>query len=255
MPIGRLWRADPGRSASPRPSRRRTKPWIDPALLAAAKKEGPLVVYSSTNEQEGLPLFKIFDEATGIKVKYVRAADTPLMARIAIEFRAKPEGLGHPADHDHQQAAAADAGADRSAGGEEHLGRTRAIRAGAGTACTRTTTRPAYNTKLVKPDELPKTYEEFLTKKQWAGRVAIDGTDNEWLKAMFEHYGEQQRHRDDQGHRRDAQADHHRRASGAGARDRRRRIRDLAQQLRQPDDQREARAAGRSTSGRWIRWR
>ena len=50
---------------------------------------------------------------------------------------------------------------------------------------------PAYNTKLVKPDELPKTYEEFLTKKQWANRVAIDGTDNEWLKAMFEYYGEQ----------------------------------------------------------------
>ena len=50
---------------------------------------------------------------------------------------------------------------------------------------------PAYNTKLVKREELPKTYEEFLTKKQWANRVAIDGTDNEWLKAMFEHYGEQ----------------------------------------------------------------
>ena len=50
---------------------------------------------------------------------------------------------------------------------------------------------PAYNTKLVKPDELPKTYEEFLTKKQWANRVAIDGTDNEWLKAIFEYYGEQ----------------------------------------------------------------
>src|SRR5262245_57063654 len=65
------------------------KPWIDPVLLAAAKKEGPLVVYSSMNEQEGLPLFKIFTDATGIKVNYVRAADTPLMARIAIEYRTK----------------------------------------------------------------------------------------------------------------------------------------------------------------------
>ena len=36
------------------------RPWLDPKLLAAAKKEGPLTVYSSTNEQEGLPLFKIF---------------------------------------------------------------------------------------------------------------------------------------------------------------------------------------------------
>ena len=50
-------------------------PWLDPALLAAAKAEGTLTVYSSTNEQEGLPLFKIFEEATGIKVQYVRGSD------------------------------------------------------------------------------------------------------------------------------------------------------------------------------------
>ena len=66
-----------------------SRPWLDPALLGAAKAEGSLIVYSSTNEQEGLPLFKIFTDATGIQVKYVRAADTPLMGRIAIEFRTK----------------------------------------------------------------------------------------------------------------------------------------------------------------------
>jgi len=43
----------------------------------------------------------------------------------------------------------------------------------------------------VKASELPKSYEEFAERKQWAGKVAIDGTDNEWLKAMFLHYGEQ----------------------------------------------------------------
>src|SRR5215831_11244035 len=58
-------------------------PWLDPALLAAAKGEGSLIVYSSTNEQEGLPLFKIFEDATGIKVEYIRNADSPLMSRVA----------------------------------------------------------------------------------------------------------------------------------------------------------------------------
>jgi spermidine/putrescine-binding protein len=62
--------------------------WLDPALLPAAKAEGSLVVYSSTNEQEGLPLFKLFTDATGIKVDYVRASDAVLMSRMAIEFRA-----------------------------------------------------------------------------------------------------------------------------------------------------------------------
>ena len=63
-------------------------PWIDPALLAFAKQEGSLVVYSSINEGEGLPLWKIFEAATGIRVDYVRASDTVLMSRVAIEFRA-----------------------------------------------------------------------------------------------------------------------------------------------------------------------
>jgi iron(III) transport system substrate-binding protein len=50
---------------------------------------------------------------------------------------------------------------------------------------------PAYNTKFVRASDLPKSYEEFAEKKQWAGKVAIDGTDNEWLKAMVQYYGEQ----------------------------------------------------------------
>jgi iron(III) transport system substrate-binding protein len=166
-----------------------SKPWIDPTLLAAAQKEGPLVVYSSMNEQEGLPLFKIFTDATGIKVNYVRAADTPLMARIAIEFRTKqkawdvlqtttinkvpPAMLAEidPPEAKHISADARDPGKRWYGMYANYNG-------------------PAYNTKLVKANELPKTYEEFLTRKQWANRVAIDGTDNEWLKAMFEFYGE-----------------------------------------------------------------
>jgi hypothetical protein len=65
-----------------------SRPWLDPTLLPAAKAEGSLIVYSSTNEQEGLPLFKLFTEATGIKVDYVRASDAVLMSRMGIEFRA-----------------------------------------------------------------------------------------------------------------------------------------------------------------------
>src|SRR5689334_16986795 len=62
--------------------------WLDPTLLAAAKAEGALTVYSSTNEQEGLPLFKIFEEATGIKINYIRGNDASLLSRVAIETRA-----------------------------------------------------------------------------------------------------------------------------------------------------------------------
>jgi hypothetical protein len=60
--------------------------WADPEQARAARAEGgSLTVYSSVNEQEALPFWKLFEEATGIKVEYVRASDVVLIGRIAIE--------------------------------------------------------------------------------------------------------------------------------------------------------------------------
>jgi len=50
---------------------------------------------------------------------------------------------------------------------------------------------PAYNTNLVRKSELPKSYEEFLDHKEWAGKIALDDTDDEWLSAIIEYYGEE----------------------------------------------------------------
>jgi iron(III) transport system substrate-binding protein len=164
-------------------------PWLDQKLLPAAKAEGSLIVYSSTNEGEGLPLWKIFEEATGIKVQYVRAADGPLLSRMAIEFRSKQKAWDlvqvtsiakvpapvmaqiEPPEAKHIIPEARDPG-------KRWYGLYANYNA------------PAYNTEKVKASELPKSYEEFATHKEWAGKVAIDGTDNEWLKALYVHYGE-----------------------------------------------------------------
>src|SRR3954453_9633177 len=62
--------------------------WIIPDVAAPARAEGSLTVYSSMNEQEGLPLWKIFEDATGVKVNYVRSSDSIILSRIAIENRA-----------------------------------------------------------------------------------------------------------------------------------------------------------------------
>ena len=67
------------------------QPWVDQALLAGAKKEGSPVVYGSMNEEEALPYYKTFTDATGIKVTYVRTSDTGVIGRIAVEFRAKQQ--------------------------------------------------------------------------------------------------------------------------------------------------------------------
>jgi iron(III) transport system substrate-binding protein len=163
-------------------------PWLDQTLLPAAKAEGSLIVYSSTNEQEGLPLFKIFEEATGIKVEYIRNADSPLMSRVAIEFRANQKAwdLFHTTTVNKlppQMLAQFEVPEVKNIApeGRDAGKRWYAVYANYNS--------PAYNTQKVKASELPKTYEEFARRKDWAGKVAIDGTDNVWLKAMLDHYG------------------------------------------------------------------
>jgi iron(III) transport system substrate-binding protein len=166
------------------------RPWLDPELLAAAKAEGTLVVYSSTNEQEGLPLFKLFTEATGIKVEYVRASDAVLMSRMAIETRADQRSfdIAHTSTINkmppsmlaaYEPSEVRNIAADARDPGKRWHGVYANYNA------------PAYNSSKVKASELPRSYEEFAQRKEWAGKVAIDGTDNEWLKAMLQHHGEQ----------------------------------------------------------------
>jgi iron(III) transport system substrate-binding protein len=165
-------------------------PWLDPALIAAAKAEGTLTVYSSTNEQEGLPLFKIFEEATGIKVQYVRASDSVLTSRMMIEFRANQKSydivqmttinkLPPQMLAQYEPPEAKNIIPEARDSGKRWFGLYANYNA------------PAYNTRKVRASDLPKSYEELGQRKEWAGQVAIDGTDNEWLKAVFDYYGEQ----------------------------------------------------------------
>jgi iron(III) transport system substrate-binding protein len=164
--------------------------WIIPDLLSTARTEGALTVYGSMNEQEALPLWKTFEDATGLKVNYVRSSDTQIMARVAIENRARqrtwdvaltttvsqlpPDTLAQldPAEANGLMAQARDVGR-----------RWYGVYANYNA--------PAYNTKFVKQADLPKSYDEFPAHKEWAGKVAIDGTDDEWLAAIFGAYGEE----------------------------------------------------------------
>jgi iron(III) transport system substrate-binding protein len=165
--------------------------WAPPDMLAAAKAEtSNITVYGSMNEEEALPFYKIFENATGIKVSYVRGSDSALFSRITIEARAGQRTwdmvITTPVNRlpdqvllkfDPPEAK----GLIPQARGPN--GRWYGVYANYNT--------PAYNTNLVKKETLPTTYEEFPDHKEWAGHVAIDKGDTEWLAAIFEYYGEQ----------------------------------------------------------------
>jgi len=179
-----------GMAARAVPAGAQAPSWAVPELLAAAKADGALTVYGSMNEEEALPFYKIFETATGLKVSYVRASDTALFSRIAVEHRARqrtwdlvvttpvnrlPDEVLLQIDPPEAKGLLAQA--------RDPNRRWYGVYANYNT--------PAYNTNLVKKESLPKTYEEFLDHKDWAGRIALDSGDTEWLSAIFAHYGEQ----------------------------------------------------------------
>jgi iron(III) transport system substrate-binding protein len=164
--------------------------WMLPDLLAGAKAEGELIVYGSMNEEEALPYWQIFQDATGIKVNYVRSSDANILARIAIEYRARqrswdlvattpvyrlPDEVLLPFEPPEAKNLIPQARAPN----RRWYGVYGNYNA------------PAYNTNYVKKADLPKSYEEFLAHKEWAGRIAIDATDSEWLSGIFAYYGEE----------------------------------------------------------------
>jgi iron(III) transport system substrate-binding protein len=48
----------------------------------------------------------------------------------------------------------------------------------------------AYNTKMVKKEELPKTWED-LADPRWKGRLGIEAEDSDWLAGIFGELGEE----------------------------------------------------------------
>jgi len=164
--------------------------WADPELVRAARAEaGTLTVYSSVNEQEALPFWKLFEDATGIKVEYVRAGDVVLVGRIAIEQRARLRSwdlLLSPAvgrlPRDFMQPIDLSEAANLMPQARDPGRRWYGVYANYDV--------PSYNSKLVNRSDLPTSYEEFLDHKEWAGRIAVEQTDVQWLSALFTHYGE-----------------------------------------------------------------
>ncbi len=164
--------------------------WLVPNLAAAAKAEGELTVYGSMNEEEALPYWKLFQDDSGVKVNYVRSSDANILARIAIEYRARQRTWDLVATTPVYRLP------------DEVLLQFEPNEAKNLIPQARAPNRrwygvygnynaPAYNTNMIKKEDLPKTYEDFLTHKEWAGKVAIDATDSEWLTGMFAFYGEE----------------------------------------------------------------
>jgi iron(III) transport system substrate-binding protein len=164
----------------------------DEKLVTAAKKEGFVTIYTSANVEDMALLSAAFEKKYGVKVRVWRASSEQVLQRGVVEAR----GSRYDADIFETGGAAMEALHREKLLQELKLPAAADLNPAALTAHSEWTgTRfnvflAAYNTKLVKKDDLPKSYDDLAAPK-WKGKLGIESDDSDWFGTVVDEIGEQ----------------------------------------------------------------
>jgi iron(III) transport system substrate-binding protein len=160
-------------------------------LLEAAKKEGELMIYTSAPVDDMAVLTAAFEKKYGIKVKLWRAGSEKVLQRAVVESRVNRfdvdiiETNGPEMESLHREKILQEVKSPYLADlipqaimpHREWIGTRLNIFS------------LAYNTRMVKKEELPKAYQDLLDPK-WKGRLGIEAEDLDWFAGTIVELGE-----------------------------------------------------------------
>jgi len=162
-------------------------------VLAAAKKEGGLTLYTSLAADNLTALIEPFEEKYGIKVTVWRAPTEKVIQRVLTEARAGRHQFdavhfGSPQlEALHREKILQPVKSPLLA--ELIRGSVPAHREWAATILQ--VYVQAYNTKLVKKEDLPRTYQDLADPK-WKGKLGIESEAWPWFATLVQSLGEEQ---------------------------------------------------------------
>lgn len=159
-------------------------------LFAGARKEGSLTLYSTMTLEDARPLLDGFEKKYGVKVTMWRGLNQKLVQRAVAEARAgKPaadafEGSGHGMEILRREGllerfwspAFADIPPEAFPPHGEYAPDNLLFFV------------MGYNTKLVKPGDVPRSYDDLL-QPRWAGNLGIEASDVVWFAAVAKAMG------------------------------------------------------------------
>ena len=163
----------------------------DQRLLAKAKQEGTVTIYTSLAPTESQPLAQAFEKKYGIKVELWRAISERVVQRAVSEARAGR----HSAD------VVATNGPEMETLARENIltpyFTPHAADLPPASIPKHRLWMPdrlqifvvGYNTNLVKREELPKTLMGFADPK-WKGKIGVEAGDFEWMATLVKKWGE-----------------------------------------------------------------
>src|SRR5499427_3779196 len=160
-------------------------------LVAAAKREGSVAVYSSAATDDMAALIAAFEKKYGVKVRLWRASSENIVQRAVVEAR----GGRFDADVFETGAIAM-----------ESMHRERlfqAIKTPTLSALLPAAVLPhrewigtrfnifvaAYNTQLIKKGDLPNSYDD-LRDRRWKDKLAVEAEDSDWFGGVVNALGE-----------------------------------------------------------------
>jgi iron(III) transport system substrate-binding protein len=162
-------------------------------ILAGAKQEGVVSIYTSLNTQDSGPLTAAFEQKYGIRTALWRSSSERVIQRAVSEARARRfasdvfETNGPEMEALYREGLLDEFRSPHFADlPEAAFPSHRHYVADRFNFFT-----IGYNTDLVPPDEVPGSYEDLLHPR-FAGRIGLEASDWGWFGAMVKHMGEEQ---------------------------------------------------------------
>jgi iron(III) transport system substrate-binding protein len=159
-------------------------------LAEAARKEGDVMVYHSTQSEDLRPVFDAFTKKYGVKVREWRSSSENIVQRVIRESNAGRHDVDLIENNLPELEALrrekllrridspvyADLRANMAPDHHEYAVSTMDVFV------------QAYNTQKVKREELPKTYQDLLDPR-WKGRLGIEAEDEAWFGTLVNALG------------------------------------------------------------------
>jgi iron(III) transport system substrate-binding protein len=159
-------------------------------IIAAARKEGTLTLYTTIAEKDLPVLIKPFEDKYGLKVNVWRAGTDKVLQRTLVEAKANRNEV----DVIHFGSPEMEALAREKVLQPVNSPAYRDLVQGAvpkhheWAATLLSVWVQAYNTNLIKKSDLPKTYQDLLDPK-WKGKLGIEAKDEDWFASVVDIMG------------------------------------------------------------------
>ena len=159
-------------------------------IVAAAKKEGTLTLYTTIAEKDLPVILKPFEQKYGIKVNVWRAGTDKVLQRTIAETAAKKYDVDAVHFGAPEMEALSREKILQAVSSPVHKdlmpGAVPGHREWASTILS--VWVQAYNTNAVKKSELPKTYQDLLDPK-WKGKLGIESKNDDWFATVVHQLG------------------------------------------------------------------